>query len=51
MLSLSLSGLREYINVNKSNFNDIIKTTQTFTPEAEEILKDSIAEFQKIFSN
>ena len=46
-----LSGLREYINLNKSAFNDIIKTTQTFTPEAEEILKDSITEFQKIFSN
>nr|UXD06397.1 ATP synthase CF1 alpha subunit [Eutreptiella sp. CCMP389] len=44
-----LSGLREYINANKPEFGEIIKSTKTFTPEAEEILKSSIEEYQKIF--
>jgi len=44
-----LSGLREYINSNKPEFCEIIKSTKTFTPEAEEILKSSIEEYQKIF--
>lgn len=44
-----LSGLRDYINANKPEFGEIIKSTKTFTPEAEEILKSSIEEYQKIF--
>jgi F-type H+-transporting ATPase subunit alpha len=44
-----LSGLREYINTDKPKFGEIIKTTQSFTPEAEQILKDSILEFYKKF--
>jgi F-type H+-transporting ATPase subunit alpha len=44
-----LSGLREYINLNNPQFNEIIKTTKTFTPEAEAMLKKSITEFQKVF--
>jgi F-type H+-transporting ATPase subunit alpha len=44
-----LSGLREYINTDKPKFGEIIKTTKSFTPEAEQILKDSILEFYKKF--
>ena len=42
-----LNELREYINTTKPNFKEIINTTKTFTPEAEQIVKSAIAEFKK----
>jgi F-type H+-transporting ATPase subunit alpha len=46
-----LTGLREYINTSKPNFKQIIDTTKTFTSEAENLLKSSILEYKKLFSN
>ena len=46
-----LIGLREYINMKKPNFKEIIDTTKTFTPEAESIIKSSILEYKKLFDN
>ena len=46
-----LTGLREYINTSKPNFKQIIDTTKTFTSEAENLLKTSISEYKKLFSN
>jgi len=44
-----LIGLREYVNTNKSGLIEIVKSTKTFTPEAEGMLKEAIAEYTAIF--
>lgn len=44
-----LAGLRSYIVTSHSKFNDIIRTSQTFTPEAETILKQAISEYMEEF--
>jgi len=44
-----LIGLREYLGTNKSNFGEIVRTSKAFTPEAETILKEAIAEYTDIF--
>jgi len=44
-----LSGLVEYINVNSARFKEIINTGKTLTPEAEDIVKSSIANYKEIF--
>nr|YP_009252786.1 CF1 alpha subunit of ATP synthase [Cymbomonas tetramitiformis]ANA56920.1 CF1 alpha subunit of ATP synthase [Cymbomonas tetramitiformis] len=44
-----LIGLREYVNTNKSDLIEIVKSTKTFTPEAEGMLKEAIAEYTAIF--
>jgi F-type H+/Na+-transporting ATPase subunit alpha len=44
-----LSGLREYINTSNPTFKQIIDTTKTFTPEAENILKNAILDYKKTF--
>jgi len=46
-----LIGLREYINMTKPNFKEIIDTTKTFTPEAESIIKDSILAYKNLLRN
>jgi F-type H+-transporting ATPase subunit alpha len=43
-----LTGLREYLNTN-TDFASIVNSTQKFTPEAEEILKKSIAAYTEKF--
>jgi len=45
-----LSGLREYLGTNKANFGEIVRTSQAFTPEAETLLKEAIAEYKDIFA-
>jgi len=45
-----LAGLREYINTNKPNYADIVNSTKAFTPEAEGIVKEAIAEYKAVFS-
>nr|AMD08029.1 ATPase alpha subunit [Euglena mutabilis] len=42
-----LSEFREYINTTKPNFKQIIDSTKTFTPEAENVLKTAINEYKK----
>jgi F-type H+-transporting ATPase subunit alpha len=44
-----VSGLRNYIAQQHSSFNDIIAKTQTFTPEAETILKQAITQYLEEF--
>ncbi len=44
-----VSGLRSYIAQQHSSFNDIIAKTQTFTPEAETILKQAITQYLEEF--
>jgi len=44
-----LVGLREYIATNKSEFGEIVRSSKTFTPEAETILKDAIEEYTGVF--
>ena len=46
-----LIGLRQYLNTNKPKFGEIVSSTKTFTPEAEDILKSTILEYQKIFAS
>jgi len=45
-----LAGLREYISTNKPKIYEIIRTSKTFTPEAENLLKEAIAEYTQIFT-
>jgi len=45
-----LSGLREYMSTNKANFGEIVRTSKAFTPEAETLLKEAIAEYKDIFA-
>nr|YP_009256685.1 CF1 alpha subunit of ATP synthase [Entransia fimbriata]ANI25341.1 CF1 alpha subunit of ATP synthase [Entransia fimbriata]WKT05720.1 CF1 alpha subunit of ATP synthase [Entransia fimbriata]WKT05839.1 CF1 alpha subunit of ATP synthase [Entransia fimbriata] len=44
-----LIQLREYITTNKPKFGEIIRSTKTFTEEAESILKEAIQEYTEIF--
>ena len=44
-----LSGLREYISSSKPKIYEIIRTSKTFTPEAETLLKEAISEYTQIF--
>jgi F-type H+-transporting ATPase subunit alpha len=44
-----LVGLREYIATNKSKLYEGIRTTKAFGPDAETLLKESIAEYTQIF--
>jgi F-type H+-transporting ATPase subunit alpha len=44
-----LIGFREFLNTNKPNFKEIIFSTKTFTPEAENILKEAITDYKKNF--
>jgi F-type H+/Na+-transporting ATPase subunit alpha len=44
-----LSQFREYINNNKPKFGEIIRSTKTFTSEAESILKEAIQEYTELF--
>jgi F-type H+-transporting ATPase subunit alpha len=46
-----LSGLREYVNTNKSSIVESIKSTKAFSAEAEGLLKEAIAEYKAIFSS
>jgi len=44
-----LSGLRSYIASSYPKFNEIVRSTQTFTPEAEGLLKNAITQFIEEF--
>jgi F-type H+-transporting ATPase subunit alpha len=44
-----LTGLREYIETNKPKYASIIVDEQKFTPEAEELVKEAIAEYTDVF--
>src|SRR6056300_1031283 len=44
-----LTGLREYIKTNKASFCSDVTSSKKFGPEAEEMLKASIAEYKAIF--
>jgi len=44
-----LIGLREYVSTNKSKIYEIVRTSKAFTPEAEGLLKEAIAEYTPIF--
>jgi F-type H+-transporting ATPase subunit alpha len=46
-----LAGLRSYIASSHPKFNEILRSTQTFTPEAESILKQAISEYYEEFKN
>ena len=45
-----LSGLRDYVNTNKSSIPESIKSTQAFSPEAESLLLEAISEYKAIYS-
>lgn len=44
-----LVGLRQYLTNNQPKYGEIIKSTNTFTQEAEEILKTSLKDFTEEF--
>jgi len=44
-----LTGLRDYVNTSKPKFGEIIRSTKTFSDEAEEILKEAIKEYTETF--
>jgi len=44
-----LTGLRDYLNTAKPKFGQIIRETQAFSSEAEEILKEAISEYTQTF--
>jgi len=46
-----LVGLRSFIAASHPKFNEILRTTLTFTPEAETILKQAISEYYEEFKN
>lgn len=46
-----LAGLRSYIASSHPKFNEILRSTQTFTPEAESLLKQAISEYFEEFKN
>nr|UZA61397.1 ATP synthase CF1 alpha subunit [Chlorogonium euchlorum] len=46
-----LVGLRSFIASSHPKFNEILRSTQTFTPEAETILKTAISEYLEEFKN
>jgi F-type H+-transporting ATPase subunit alpha len=45
-----LSGLRDYVNTNKSSIPESIKSTKAFSSEAESSLLEAIAEYKAIYS-
>jgi F-type H+-transporting ATPase subunit alpha len=45
-----LVGLREYISTSKPKIYEIVRTTKAFSPEAESLLKEAIAEYTQIFT-
>jgi F-type H+-transporting ATPase subunit alpha len=45
-----LVGLREYVQTNKPKIYEIIRTSKAFSPEAETLLKEAIAEYTQIFT-
>ena len=45
-----LVGLREYVPTNKPKIYEIIRTSKAFSPEAETLLKEAIAEYTQIFT-
>ena len=45
-----LVGLRSYIASDYKRFNDILAETLTFTPEAENLLKEAILSYKGIFN-
>ena len=45
-----LSGLRDYVNTNKSSIPESIKSTQAFSSEAESLLLEAITEYKAIYS-
>ena len=45
---MSTMGRREYVN-KETKFNEIVKSSQKFTPEAEEILKEAIKVYTEKF--
>nr|YP_009105535.1 CF1 alpha subunit of ATP synthase [Lobosphaera incisa]AIT94206.1 CF1 alpha subunit of ATP synthase [Lobosphaera incisa] len=44
-----LVGLRQYLATSKPQYGEIIRSTNTFTPEAETLLKQAIADFTEEF--
>jgi F-type H+-transporting ATPase subunit alpha len=44
-----LTGLRSFIATSHPKFNEIVRTTLAFSPEAETILKKAIAEYLEEF--
>ena len=44
-----LVGLREYLAINKKEFGEIIRSTSSFTENAETLLKEAIEEYTKDF--
>ncbi len=45
-----LVGLREFLANRKAKFGEILRSTNTFTEEAENLLKESLKEFSEEFS-
>jgi F-type H+-transporting ATPase subunit alpha len=44
-----LAGLRNYLSTKHAKFGEILRATQTFTPEAEGLLKQAIQEYLQEF--
>ena len=44
-----LVGLREYLATNKPKYGEIIRSTNTFTEEAETLLKQAIKDYTEEF--
>jgi F-type H+-transporting ATPase subunit alpha len=44
-----LVGLREYINTNKPKYAEMVSSSKAFSPEAEELVKEAIAEYTAEF--
>lgn len=42
-------GLREYLRTSKPKFGEIIRSTKKLEPEAEDLLKEAIAEYKQTF--
>nr|AIT94552.1 CF1 alpha subunit of ATP synthase [Chlorosarcina brevispinosa] len=45
-----LQGLRKHLSTKKSQYGEIIRSTNTFTAEAENILKEALTEFTEEFT-
>lgn len=46
-----LTGLRNYLATNYPQYGEILRTTLTFTPEAENLLKKAIEEYREEFKS
>jgi F-type H+-transporting ATPase subunit alpha len=44
-----LKGLREHVNTTQPQFSEIIRSTKTFSSEAEELLKNALNEYLLLF--